>query len=83
MLLSDGRTLWGFRSTNLVWVTRKAPFGAATLVDADLTVDFTRHAAPSDIVTIVATRPLTRDEAWAAVPKATLITFRGCKLVKA
>ncbi len=76
MLLSNGRALYCYRSTNLVWLTRRAPFKAATLVDDDLTVDFAKHTTPSDVVTIVATRPLTSDEAWTPVPKATLIAFR-------
>lgn len=79
MLLSDSRSLYCFRSTNLVWLTRRAPFGAATLLDADLTVDFAEHTTPSDIVTIVATRPLTRDETWSTTPKSTLVTFRDGK----
>ena len=76
MLLSDGRSLFALRSTNLVWLTRRAPFSRATLVDADLSVDFAKHTSPSDIVTIVATSPLTRDEAWATIPKSTLVAFR-------
>ena len=81
MLLSDGRSLYCFRSTNLVWLTRRAPFGAATLLDADLTVDFAKHATPSDVVTIVATRALTRNEAWSTTPKSTLVAFRDGELV--
>jgi glutamine amidotransferase len=76
MLLSDGRALFAFRSTNLVYLTRRAPFGAATLVDEDLSVDFSRETTASDIVTIVATHPLTRDEDWSAIPRHTLMTFR-------
>jgi glutamine amidotransferase len=77
MLLSNGKTLYCHRSTNLVWLTRRAPFKAATLVDEDLTVDFAKHTTPSDVVTIVATRPLTSDEPWEPVPKGRLVTFRS------
>ena len=80
MLLSNGRSLYCFRSTNLVWLTRRAPFGAATLLDEDLTVDFTKHTSPTDIVTIVATRPLTKDEPWSTTPKSTLVVFRDGEL---
>jgi glutamine amidotransferase len=82
MLLSNGRTLYGFRSTNLVWLTRRAPFKAATLVDDDLTVDFARHTSPSDVVTIVATRPLTSDEPWESVPKGALVAFRDGEMTR-
>jgi glutamine amidotransferase len=76
LLLSNGRSLYCYRSTNLVWLTRRAPFRAATLLDEDLTVDFAKHTSPSDVVTIVATRPLTKDEEWLPVPKSTLVAFR-------
>jgi len=73
MLLSNSQSLYCFRSTNLVWLTRRAPFRAATLVDEDLTVDFAKHTSPTDVVTIVATRPLTSDETWSTTPKSTLV----------
>jgi len=76
MLLSDSRCLYGFCSTHLVWLTRRAPFGAATLLDEDLSVDFSRQTTPRDVVTVVATRPLTRDERWTPVPPRTLVAFR-------
>jgi predicted glutamine amidotransferase len=80
MLLSNSQSLYCFRSTNLVWLTRRAPFGAATLLDEDLTVDFTKHTTPTDVVTIVATRPLTKDEPWSTPPKSTLVMFRDGEL---
>jgi len=76
MLLSNSRSLYCFRSTNLVWLTRRAPFRAATLVDEDLTIDFAKHTSPTDVVTIVATRPLTSDETWASLPQSKLAVFR-------
>jgi predicted glutamine amidotransferase len=57
-------------------LTRRAPFGAATLIDDDLSVDFSRVTSHRDVVTIVATRPLTRDEAWVPVEKGGLVVFR-------
>jgi predicted glutamine amidotransferase len=76
MLLGDGRRLYCFCTTRLVWLTRRAPFGPATLIDADLTVDFAKETTPDDVVTVVATAPLTRDERWNPVPRRTLVTFR-------
>jgi len=76
MLLSDGRALYCHCSTNLVWLTRRSPFGHATLLDEDLAVDFATETTPSDIVTVVATRPLTRDEHWTVIPRRSLIGFR-------
>jgi glutamine amidotransferase len=77
MLLGDSRSLFCHRATHLVWITRRAPFKAATLLDEDLTVDFAKHTTPSDVVTIVATRPLTGDETWSPMPRNTLVAFRN------
>jgi glutamine amidotransferase len=44
MLLSDGRYVMAFCSTNLYWITRRAPFGVATLLDQD--VEMTFNARP-------------------------------------
>jgi glutamine amidotransferase len=64
VLLSNGQGLWAHGSTQLHWLARRHPFGTAHLADEDLSIDFAQHTQPSDRVTIVATEPLTRDEAW-------------------
>lgn len=76
MLLCDSRTLYAHASTRLVWLTRKAPFGVAHLADQDVTADFAAETTPDDVVTIIATHPLTRNEQWAPVPPGSLIAFR-------
>jgi glutamine amidotransferase len=76
MLLSDGRSLFCHCSTKLAWLTRRAPFGPATLIDADLAADFEQETTPDDVVTVVATRPLTRDEAWTVMEPGTCVVFR-------
>ena len=81
MLLSDSRSLYCFGSTALAFLTRRAPFGAATLIDEDLTVDFSRVAGSTDIVTLIATKPLTRDERWSSIAKGTLAVFRDGGMV--
>jgi predicted glutamine amidotransferase len=81
MLMSDGRQLYAFCSTSLVALTRRSPFGAATLIDQDLTVDFSQHTTPNDIVSVIATRPLTRDERWTPFEKKSLAAFSGGKRV--
>jgi glutamine amidotransferase len=80
-LVSDGRSLFCFCGTRLAWLTRRAPFGPATLVDEDLTVDFAAETTPRDVVTVVATRPLTRDEAWTAMEPGGFAVFRRGDLV--
>ncbi|WP_333824758.1 class II glutamine amidotransferase [Pinisolibacter sp.] len=77
-LLSDGRTLYAHCGKRLAVITRRAPFGKATLIDDDLQVDFAAETTPNDVVTVVATRPLTRDEEWRdLVPGETLILRDG------
>ena len=64
MLLSNGQALWAHASTKLHWLVRQHPFGAATLADEDLSVDFGALTTPRDRVAVVATEPLTTGEAW-------------------
>lgn len=63
-LISNGDWLFSFCSTKLASITRRAPFGAAQLKDADVTVDFAGETTPNDVVSIITTEPLTTDEAW-------------------
>ncbi len=76
MLLSDGRLLWCRCATNLAWLTRKAPFGPATLLDDDMSIDFSQETTADDVVTVVATRPLTRDERWTVMERGETAAFR-------
>lgn len=64
ILLTNGNTLFAFCSTSLVWITRQAPFSVAQLSDDDITVDFSTVAGKSDVVTVIATQPLTKNETW-------------------
>lgn len=64
ILLSDGDWLFSYCSSKLAHITRRAPFGPAQLKDADLIVDFQAETTPDDVVTVIATEPLTCDEVW-------------------
>jgi glutamine amidotransferase len=75
LLLSNGQALWAHGSTKLYALERRHPFGAATLADEDLTVDFAALTTPSDRVTIVATEPLTHEEPWSAFAPGELRVF--------
>ena len=48
---------------------------ARPVMDADMTVDFQRETTPRDVVTVVATRPLTDNEAWTVMLPGTLAVF--------
>lgn len=64
VILTNGEYLFAYCANNLHWLTRRAPFGKATLIDAEMIVDFKKETTADDIVTIIATRPLTDNESW-------------------
>jgi glutamine amidotransferase len=74
-LLADGHHLYARCATKLAFIIRRAPFGRATLRDADVQVDFSGLTSPSDSVAVVATEPLTRDEPWTEGTPGTLWVF--------
>ena len=76
MLLSESQYLLAYCTSKLSWLTRSAPFGEASLKDDDLTVDFCKETTDKDIVTMVATEPLTENEAWTAIQTGELVVFR-------
>lgn len=80
-LLSDGRTLYAHCGKRLSVVTRRAPFGRATLLDEDLQVDFAAETTPNDVVSVVATRPLTRDEEWRELVPGETLALRAGEVV--
>jgi predicted glutamine amidotransferase len=75
LLLSNGQALWAHASTSLHWLERQHPFGAARLADEDLSVDFGALTQPGDRVAMIATQPLTCDEAWRAFAPGELRVF--------
>ena len=64
MILTDSRRLYAYCSTKMCWLTRRAPFGEATLRDANMSVNFGEETTERDVVTVVATEPLTENEQW-------------------
>lgn len=81
-LLSNGEWLAAHCATKLHYLVRQAPFGAAHLVDDDVTVDFSALTASSDRVAVIATLPLTDNETWTAMAPGQLLVFQdGMPLV--
>lgn len=76
ILMSDGNSLYVFCSTKLAWLTRKAPFGDAMLIDQDMAVDFEQVTTCNDVVTVIATTPLTSNEQWVAMRKGEFAVFQ-------
>ena len=74
-LLSNGQALWAHANTHLHYLVRRQPFGEARLQDEDLSVDFSAHTSPADCVTVIATEPLTSNEAWTPFTAGDLKVF--------
>ncbi|UCV04472.1 class II glutamine amidotransferase [Dechloromonas denitrificans] len=74
-LLSNGDWLFAHASTKLSYIIRQAPFTQAHLMDHDVTVDFSNVTTPEDRVAVIATLPLTDNEAWIEMPAGTLWWF--------
>ena len=75
-LLSNGEYLFAHCYDNLCYVLRHAPFAQAHLIDQDVTVDFNALTTPDDKVAVIATTPLTDNEAWTRMQPGELIAFR-------
>ncbi|VEB43817.1 glucosamine--fructose-6-phosphate aminotransferase [Chromobacterium violaceum] len=69
-MLSNGEALFVHCSTHLHYIIRRAPFNTAHLVDDDVSVDFSTVTTPRDQVAMIATQPLTDNEAWTALSPA-------------
>ena len=76
MLLSDSDWLFSYCTTKLHWITRRAPFGVAQLKDCDLTIDFRGETQDDDVVTVIATEPLTDNEEWQSIQTGEARVFR-------
>lgn len=66
-LLSDGQALYVRCATRLHTLRRQHPFAKVALVDHDLHLDLASANGRDDRMTLVATEPLTRNEAWVAM----------------
>jgi len=75
MLLSDSEHLFAYCTTKLCWITRRAPFGEASLKAEDMVVDFCQETQPGDVVTVIATEPLTENEQWQAMQSGEMQVF--------
>lgn len=82
MILTDSRYLYCHCSTKLAWVTRQAPFCKAKLLDEDVEMDFSEVTTPTDVVTVVATQPLTCNEQWHIMQQGDLVVFEQGRLVQ-
>ena len=76
-LLSNGRWLFAHCASRLAYIVRQAPFAQAHLMDQDVSVDFSDVTTPDDRVAVIATTPLTDNEAWTIMAAGTLLSFEN------
>ncbi len=81
LLLSNGEYLFAYCTTKLSWITRRAPFGKAQLSDVEMMVDFKQETTPNDVVTVIATHPLTDNEEWNVMQPGELIVFKEGEVI--
>ena len=81
MLFTDSRHLYCYCSTKLSWITRRSPFEKASLKDAELLVDFEELTTANDVVSVVATEPLTTNEQWTKMTQGQLVVFDQGEIV--
>jgi len=74
-LLSNGEYLVAHCYDRLCYILRHAPFAQAHLIDDDVTVDFNALTTPNDKVAVIATTPLTDNEAWTQMQPRQLAVF--------
>ncbi|AWX14529.1 class II glutamine amidotransferase [Mergibacter septicus] len=76
-ILSNGEFMIAHCSTNLHYITRKAPFGKAFRVDDNEVIDFNNYAKPDDRVTIITTFPITKNETWTKMEHGGFVLFKN------
>lgn len=81
-ILSNGEWMIAHCSTNLHYLTRKAPFGKVQRIDDDGVIDFSNYAEDSDKVTIISTFPLTKNETWTKMEHGGFVFFKEGEKVR-
>ena len=80
-LISNGNWQLAYAGSLLFYLTRKAPFGEATLSDGEMTVNFSDVTTDKDKVTILVTIPLTDNEQWQQLAVDECIVFHDGEMV--
>jgi len=82
ILLCDTTHLYAYCTSKLHWITRKAPFGQARLKDDELSIDFKQETTPQDVVSVIATEPLTTNETWEKIDSGSMVIFKDGLIVR-
>ena len=81
VLMSINSYTFAYCSNNLYWITRKHPFGQASLIDDDIEIDFQSETKTGDVVSIIATKPLTDNESWNKMTPGQMLVFFNGKII--
>lgn len=81
LLMSESSCLISYCTNNLCWLTRRSPFGEAHLRDCEMKVDFRAVTQDNDIVTVIATHPLTLNEDWTNIQTGELVVFAEGEII--
>ncbi|MDO5651091.1 MAG: class II glutamine amidotransferase [Moraxella sp.] len=76
-LISNGNWQLAYAGSLLFYLTRKAPFGEATLSDGEMSVNFRDITTTKDKVTIIVTIPLTHNEKWQQLAVDECLVFQN------
>ena len=81
VLMTINSYTFAYCSNNLYWITRKNPFGQASLIDDDIEIDFQSETKTGDVVSIIATKPLTDNESWNKMTPGQMLVFFNGKII--
>ena len=79
-ILSNGEWQLVYANTLMFYVKRENPFGKATLIDKDMSIDFSEMNTAQDKVVVIATTPLTGDERWEQFAVGECLVFKDAKI---
>lgn len=79
-VLSNGEWLLVYANTLMFYIQRQNPFGKATLIDKDLSIDFNQMNTAEDKVIVTATTPLTGDEHWQQMAVGECLVFKNAEI---
>lgn len=75
-VLSNGSWLACRSGSLLHYIVRKAPFGIAHAIDNDRVIDFSKVTTSKDVVSVVATIPITDNEVWTQMAMGEFLVFQ-------
>ncbi len=79
-LLSNGEWQLVYANTLMFYIMRHAPFHKATLMDKDVSLDFSQVNQAEDNIVVIATTPLTGDETWQQMAVGECLVFKAGKI---